>query len=136
MVFHCAQNLRPAPSKVIADEHKCGDPHHRSRICEQGEAAVFHLRRPCDNCSEVTHTGDKVAHHECPVADFIEPRMHTLNVLILDVQKLSHARMQKLPAYSSADNVAASDSAGAAGQCAGDRGNQGEMALIHQEATT
>jgi len=38
------------------------------------------------------------------VADFIEPRMHTLNVLILDVQKLPRAN-GRTPAYSSADNV-------------------------------
>ncbi len=93
MVFHRAQNFLEVLAKVKTDEHECGDPHHRARICEQGEAAVFHLRRSRDDCSEVTHTGDKVAHHERPVADFIEPCMHTLNVLFLDMQEFSDTRV-------------------------------------------
>ena len=93
MVFYGTQNFLEVLAKVKADEHECGDPHHCARVCEEGEAAVFDFRRSGDDCREVTDAGDKVANHERPVADLIEPRMHTLNVLLLDVQKLSHTRM-------------------------------------------
>src|SRR5438552_8336090 len=134
MVFYGAQNLRPPLAKVKTDKHKWGNPPHSAPICVQCKAAKADLRRSRHNRGEVTHAGDKVAHHQRPVADLVEPRMHAFNVFFLDVQKLSCAGMQKLPAYRSADDIAAGDSANAAGQCAGNRGSQLQMSLINQEA--
>jgi hypothetical protein len=54
-------------------------------------------------------------------------------VFLFDVQKLSDARMQKFPPDSSTDNVAAGNPTHAARQRAGNRRNQRQVPLIHQE---
>jgi hypothetical protein len=133
MVFHCVQYFRPALAKVKSDKHKCGYPDHSATVRVQRKTAIANLRGARDNRGEVTHSWNKVADHQRPVADPIEPRMHALNVFFLDVQKLSKARVQKLPADGPADNVATGNSANAAAQRAGNSGNQLQVSLINQK---
>src|SRR5579871_6861274 len=81
----------------------------------------------------MAEAGDEVADHQRPMSHAIEPIVHARDLAIVDVEESAKLGMEKLPADSASDDVAASDSAHAAGERA-DRGwNQEKMPLKNKK---
>src|SRR5579872_6459855 len=68
-----AEYLRPALPEMIADENKGAHPKGRPAIGVQREGRILQLRSSRDDRREVAHPGNKIAHHERPMPDPVEP---------------------------------------------------------------
>ena len=121
-------------AEVVTDKQEGGDPDHRAAIGVERESAILELGSARDDGGEMPEAGDEVSNHERPVSHAIKPIVHARNLTVVDMQKPAQPRVEKLPSHGAPNDVAAGNSAGAAGERAGRGWNQVKMPLKYQES--